>query len=62
MGSWGGVSGWYKRIQTILASDEPLYLGDPATDGTWRIVRSGNDLNFERRESGIWVMKGANLP
>lgn len=39
-----------------------LYFGDPATNGTWRIGRSGNNLNFERREAGVWVKKGAMLP
>jgi hypothetical protein len=34
-----------------------FYLGDPTTDGTWRIVRSGNDLRMERRESSAWVLK-----
>lgn len=33
------------------------YMGDSATDGSWRIVRSGIDLVFERRESGSWVTK-----
>lgn len=33
------------------------YMGDSATDGSWRIVRSGTDLVFERRESGSWVTK-----
>lgn len=39
-----------------------LYFGDSATNGTWRIGRSGNNLNFERREAGVWVEKGAMLP
>lgn len=33
------------------------YFGDPDTDGTWRTVRSGNNLVFERRETGSWVTK-----
>jgi len=36
-----------------------VYLGDSATDGSWRIVRSGNDIHFDRRESGAWVNKGS---
>jgi hypothetical protein len=40
-------------------SSNAIYLGDPSTDGTWRIVRNGNYLVFERRESGGWVMKGS---
>lgn len=34
-----------------------VYIGDPGTDGTWRMIRSGNDLKFERRESGSYVTK-----
>jgi len=37
--------------------DDAFYLGDPNTDGSWRIRRDGNDLSFERRESGVWVFK-----
>lgn len=33
------------------------YFGDPTTDGSWRIVRSGNDLVIERRVAGSWVTK-----
>lgn len=33
------------------------YLGDPDTDGTWRITPSGSDLVFQRRESGSYVTK-----
>lgn len=37
--------------------DDAFYFGDPATDGSWRIVRDGNDLSFERREAGVWNFK-----
>jgi hypothetical protein len=33
------------------------YFGDPTSNNTWRIVRSGNDLVFGRRESGAYVTK-----
>lgn len=46
----------------VLASTSAIYLGGATTEGSWRIIRSGNNLNFERREGGIWVEKGANLP
>ena len=39
------------------ASAGAMYFGDQTTDGTWRIVRSGNDLVIERRESSSWVTK-----
>jgi hypothetical protein len=40
-----------------VPSDKAFYLGAPATDGTWRITRSGNNLLMERRESGAYVTK-----
>jgi lysophospholipase L1-like esterase len=40
-----------------VPSDKSFYLGAPATDGTWRITRSGNNLLMERRESGAYVTK-----
>jgi len=33
------------------------YLGDPGTDGSWRITRSGTDLVIHRRESAVWTTK-----
>jgi hypothetical protein len=49
--SWGG------DIQTT--STCAFYFGGKTTDGSWRMIRSGDDLNFERRESGSWVSKGS---
>lgn len=40
-----------------IGDTKAFYLGDSGTDGTWRIIRSGTDLVFERRESGSWVTK-----
>lgn len=37
--------------------NDAFYFGDPSVDGTWRIKRDGNDLSFERRESGTWIFK-----
>jgi hypothetical protein len=42
------------EITTIAAG---FYFGDRATDGSWRIIRSGNNLVVERRESGNYVTK-----
>lgn len=38
------------------------YFGDRNTDGSWRIRVNGNNLVFERRESGAWVEKSAIVP
>lgn len=39
-----------------------LNIGDPSAEGAWRIVKSGNDLSFQRYESGTWTEKGAFTP
>jgi len=45
----------YGDIEAAAAGN--IYFGDPATNDSWRIVRSGNNLVIERRESGSWVTK-----
>ena len=42
-------------IQT--ASDKAFYFGDKTTEGSWRLIRSGNNLVIERYESAAWVTK-----
>ena len=42
-----------------LSLTSSIYLGDPDTNGTWRIRINGNDLVFERLESGTWNEKMA---
>lgn len=41
----------------LSSATSALYFGASGTDGTWRIVRSGNDLVIRRRESGNYVTK-----
>ncbi|RKZ31851.1 hypothetical protein DRQ36_00465, partial [bacterium] len=41
---------------------DAFYFGDPNTDGTWRIIRVGNNLEFQRRESGVWNTKDTMTP
>lgn len=36
---------------------DAFVLGDPSTNGSWRITRSGSNLVIQRRESGVWVTK-----
>jgi len=45
----------YEEVHLI--STGIIYLGDSSTDGSWRMVRSGNDLVFQRRESSTWTTK-----
>jgi hypothetical protein len=53
---------WELVDKGAFGATDAVYLGDASTDGTWRIVRDGNNLSFQRREAGVWVEKGANLP
>lgn len=48
------------EVENLKATEKVtsvVYLGRPDVDGSWRLVRSGTDLNIERRESGSWVSK-----
>ena len=45
-----------------VGAADAFYFGDPTTDGTWRITRSGTDLVIELRVSGAWVTKLAINP
>ncbi|MCQ3933139.1 MAG: hypothetical protein DPW16_22045 [Chloroflexi bacterium] len=40
-----------------IPSASAFYLGDPNADTTWRIIRSGDNLLFQQRESGSYVTK-----
>lgn len=46
----------------LVGLSEAVYWGDEATDGSWRMIRSGNDLLVERREAAIWVTKHTFTP
>jgi hypothetical protein len=43
---------------TNLSSTDAILIGADVTEGSWRIVRVGNDLDMQRYESGNWVSKG----
>lgn len=51
-----------REIVPNYSSTTAVYLGDSSTDGSWRMVRSGNNLVFERREGGAWVIKQTITP
>ena len=46
----------------VMAADQAVYIGSPTTDGSWRFIRSGDNLAKQRRESGIWVTKSEDVP
>ena len=53
---------WEPHNVSVLSAADFVYFGDTATNGTWRIGRSGDKLSFQRREAGLWVSKGAMIP
>ena len=55
--TWAEIFRLYGEGGAKLPSTDALYFGDKDTDGSWRIIRSGNNLVFQRRESGSWVTK-----
>jgi hypothetical protein len=57
------IDGTIKANKDMVAADAgAYYMGDPETDDSWRMVRSGNNLVMERRESGSWVVKQTITP
>lgn len=51
----------FRRMTPLtLGVAEPLYLGDPANDGSWRFVRSDSagTLLVQRKIAGAWTTKG----
>jgi len=53
--SYAGETPNFKEV--ILTDNQVLYVGDKDTDGSWRIIKSGADLNIEVRAGGVWVPK-----
>ena len=39
-----------------------IFGSNPAVDGNWQIIVSGNNLSFQRMESGVWVEKSNITP
>jgi len=50
------------NTDAVVDSDKAFYLGDSSTNGSWRVIRSGNNLLMERRESAAWVTKQTITP
>ena len=60
-GAWNRFAFWGQDVEfnsVEVDAAEAYYLGDKATNTSWRIIRDGDDLSFERREAGAWVSKG----
>ena len=56
---WGNIK---SNASVEAKSDGYFYMGDPDTNGTWRIGRSGDNLVMQRRESGTYVTKSTITP
>jgi len=48
--------------ELVVADTTAVYFGLPSVNGSYRIIRDGNNLNIERREGGSWVSKEETLP
>jgi len=50
-------------VKTFVVTDDAnsVPLNDQATDGSWRIIIVGAELQLQRRESAVWIKKGAFL-
>ena len=51
-------SGVHSQNTDAGTTSTSFYLGSATVDGSWQISISGSDLLIQRRESGIWVIKG----
>ena len=56
--SGGAVNIYLNQSPTVTS----IIWGDGVTDGSWRIIESGNNLSVQRLESGVWVEKSAFTP
>jgi hypothetical protein len=46
----------------VIEADKWLYFGDPNTNGTWAVGRSGTLLGDFLRTGGVWVTKETTAP
>jgi hypothetical protein len=58
----GTMIGTKINTTTFMGTTPTVNFGDPDTDGSWRIIVDGVNLNVECRESGSWVAKGVFIP
>jgi hypothetical protein len=41
----------------VLGATKAIYWGPKTTDGSWRVIRDGNNLSVQRREATVWTEK-----
>jgi hypothetical protein len=51
---------WVPKLASSFAN--AVYMGNPNTDGSWRLIPVGSNLSVQKRESGTWVEKGQFNP
>ncbi len=54
------------NVNLLTLSSSPtltaVIFGDGITNGSWRIIESGNNLSIQRLEGGNWIEKSAVVP
>lgn len=55
----GGAGGVVTQGNVTIPSASYFYIGDAATNGSWRFYISSGNLVFEKREAGSWNEKGS---
>ncbi len=67
---WGNHAGLYYDLVSgttidgdglAISSDDAIYIGAKATDGTWRINLDGNDLEISRHNGSDYIIKAKIL-
>ena len=53
---------WQDVYVRQVDADGWIFFGNKNTNGSWRIGRSGDDYNVERRENDVWVTKSGSTP
>lgn len=51
---------WLRNVQ--VESTDSFCFGDIDTDGTWRMIRNGTDLEVQLRVAGVFITKGIFTP
>ena len=51
------LSGITTTGNVVVGSDDAIYFGNPSSDTSWRIIRSGDNLLFQQNEVGTWNTK-----
>lgn len=57
------ITDYHRKDESIeIPTGSALYFGASTTEGTWRIIRTGDNLAIQRFESSVWVDKTIITP